>query len=418
MSYLFSHIYQHNYILILYFINYNYYYFIYVDYILLREHYMAISIQKKDLFDLMQKAYPIIPTKSSLQILSNFKLSFTGFHLEISATDLDHSMRVLGNASGDGPFDITVNAKKVFEIVRELPDCLINLDIDETVLLINCENGFSCKIAGADSRDFPGFPEISSGNEFEISSATLKDLILKSSFAVSKDETRVCLCGIFWEIDNEKTGMVATDGHRLGSVFYNSSFSVQNSVNGIISPKSVLNMVRVIDSKNPDEKIKVNIDEKYVTFSTPNLTMCSKLIDGPYPDYTKVIPRNNPKNAIIKKAILQNAVRRVSVLSNQKTHLVKFSFSKGKLEIVVLNRDIGGEAREIIDIDYDGDNHVIGFNGQYLLEIIDIIKESKIRLEMNTQISACLIFPVYEKEEEKTSEDLFLIMPLRIIEEI
>lgn len=380
---------------------------------------MAITIQKKELYDLMQKTYPIIPTKSSLQILLNFKLSFNGTSLEICATDLDHSMLVTGEAVGDGnPFEITVNAKKVFEIVRELPEGLIKLDIDETILLINCENGFSCKIAGADSRDFPGFPEISSGNEFEISSGSLKNLILKSSFATAKDETRACLCGILWEIDSEKTGMIATDGHRLGSSFLNSSFPVQNKITGIISPKSVLNMVKVIDSKNPDEKIMVSIDEKYVTFSTANLIMCSKLLDGPYPDYTKVIPRNNPKVSIIDKAVLQNAVRRVSVLANQKTRLVKFTFSTGKLEIVVLNRDIGGEAREIIDIDYEGDNHVIGFNGQYLLEILDIIKEPKIKLEMNTQISACLVFPVYEKEEEKISEDLFLIMPLRIIEEI
>jgi DNA polymerase-3 subunit beta len=164
--------------------------------------------------------------------------------------------------------------------------------------------------------------------------------------------------------------------------------------------------------------VKVNIGDKYISFSTPNLMMCSKLIEGPYPDYTKVIPRNNPKKAIIDKSILQNAVRRVSVLSNQKTHLVKFGFSKGNLEIVVLNRDIGGEAREVISVDYDNDIHNIGFNGQYLSEILDIIKTPKVMIEMNTQISACLLFPVYENETDKKSEDLFLIMPLRIMEEL
>lgn len=379
---------------------------------------MSISIQKKDLLDLLQKAYPIIPAKSSLQILTNFKLTYTGFHLEVSATDLDHSMRVVSPATGSGPFDVTVNAKKAFEIVRELPDGAVNLSLDENVLIIQSDSGFSCKIAGSDSRDFPGFPDISSTNEFEISSFTLKDIILKSSFAVAKDESRACLCGIFWEIHPEKTGMVATDGHRLGSSFINSSFPVQSKVNGIISPKSVLNLVRILDSKSGDESVKVNIGDKYISFSTPNLMMCSKLIEGPYPDYTKVIPRNNPKRAIIDKTILQNAVRRVSVLSNQKTHLVKFSFSKGNLEIVVLNRDIGGEAREVISIEYDNDNHNIGFNGQYFSEILDIIKTPKVMIEMNTQISACLIFPVFEKEEEKISDDLFLIMPLRIMEEI
>ncbi len=379
---------------------------------------MSISIQKKDLLDLLQKSFPIIPAKSSLQILTNFKFTYSGFNLEVSATDLDHSMRAVSSASGTGPFDVTVNGRKAFEIVRELPEGNVTLSLDENVLIIQSDSGFSCKIAGSDSRDFPGFPDISSDNEFEISSSDLKDLILKSSFAVAKDETRACLCGIFWEINSDKTGMVATDGHRLGSSFINKNLALESKVSGVVSPKSVLNLVRILDSKAADEMVKVNIGDKYISFSTPNLMMCSKLIEGPYPDYTKVIPRNNPKKAIIEKSILQNAVRRVSVLSNQKTHLVKFSFSKGNLEIVALNRDIGGEAREIISIDYDNDSHNIGFNGMYLSEILDIIKTQKVMIEMNTQISACLIFPVYENDTDRKSEDLFLIMPLKIMEEI
>jgi DNA polymerase-3 subunit beta len=338
--------------------------------------------------------------------------------LEVSATDLDHSMKVSGDATGDGVFDVTVNAKKAFDIVRELPEGNVSLDIDENVLLMHCDSGFSCKIAGADSRDFPGFPEIPGGNEFQIPSSILKDLISKSSFAVSKDESRACLCGVLWEISPEKSGMVSTDGHRLGSSFINSSFSVDSMISGIISPKSILNLVKILDFKSPNEPVKVNLGEKYISFSAPFVTMYSKLIDGPYPDYTKVLPRNNPKKAVIDKVSLQNAVRRVSVLSNQKTHLVKFTFSLNSLEIVVLNRDIGGEAREDIQVEYQGDTHAIGFNSQYLLEILDIIKTPKIIIEMNTQISACLIFPFFEKETDKTSEDVFLIMPLRIMDEM
>ena len=146
--------------------------------------------------------------------------------------------------------------------------------------------------------------------------------------------------------------------------------------------------------------------------------MYSKLLEGPYPDYSKVIPKNNPKNAIIDRNLLQLSVKRVSVLANQKTHLIKFLFSKNILEIVVSNNEIGGEARDKISIFYENDDTAIGFNSHYLLEILEIIKTDKIRIEMNTQISACLIFPVHEKEETRTSEDLFLIMPLRILDDI
>jgi DNA polymerase-3 subunit beta len=379
---------------------------------------MSITIFKKDLFDLMQKAFPIIPSKSSLQILSNFRLSYSDSQFEISATDLDHSMKVTCPASGNSLFDITVNARKVFDIVRELPEGNVTLDIDETVLLVQSEKGFSCKIAGADSRDFPGFPDVQPKSEFEVNVSNLKDMIVKSSFAVSKEETRACLCGVYWDISENRTGMVATDGHRLGSSFINASFSVSSPINGILSPKSLVNLIRVVDTKSPDEKINVQLGDKYIAFYNQTLYMCSKLIDGPYPDYTKVIPKNNPRNVIIDRVTLQSAVRRVSVLSNTKSHLVKFSFTKGSLEIVVLNREIGGEAREQIQIDYDMDDHSIGFNGQYFAEILDIIKTSKIRLEMNTQISACLLFPVYDSGTEIISEDQFLIMPLRIVEEL
>lgn len=375
---------------------------------------MSITVLKKDLFDIMQKAYPIIPLKSSLQILSNFMLLYSGFHLEITATDLDHSLKVVTKANGTGPFEVVVNARKVFEIVRELPDGLIKLDLDENVLLITCESGFSCKIAGSDVRDFPGYPEFEKVTEVELPILSLKNIISKSNFAVAKDESRAVLCGIYFEISENRVGMVATDGHRLGSSFFNEAISPDSVYNCVVSPKSVLNLIRIIDIKL-EEKIKITIGEKYISFSTNNLTMCSKLIDGPYPDYTKVIPKNNPKNVVIDKSNLQMALRRVSVLSNQKTHLVKFTFSKELLEIVVSNRDIGGEARESLPVDYNFDQHSIGFNSQYLLEILDIIKTPKIKIEMNTQISACLVFPQYEEEVE--SDDLFLIMPLRIMEE-
>jgi DNA polymerase-3 subunit beta len=243
-------------------------------------------------------------------------------------------------------------------------------------------------------------------------------MIIKSSFAVSKDESRTCLCGIFWNVENQSTGMVATDGHRLGSSFISGNYNVKEKISMIIAPKTLLHLIRVLESTDAKSTIAVSKDEKYVLFSNENLKICSKLIEGPYPDYDKAIPKNNPKKAIIEKGQLFEAVKRVSVLSNQKTHLVKCLIKDEEVEISVFNRDIGGEAHETIPASYSGEHHTIGFNAMYLIEIMNIIKQPKIRMEMNTQISACLIFPHYDKEEDKKSEDTFLIMPLRIMEEI
>ncbi len=379
---------------------------------------MALTIHKKDFFEIIQKAYPIVPSKSSLQILLNFKLIFSPESLEIVATDLDHSIKLKTPITGEGEFEITVNAKKLFEIVRELHDDNLTIDCDENVLTIESGGSFSCKISGADTRDFPPFPELENFNQIEIPLRNFKNMVTKSSFAVSRDEARACLCGVFWKVEKGKMGMIATDGHRLGCSFYSSDTGVDSDIGSIISPKSLIHLVRILDSEEVDDTISVAYGDKYIVFKSDSLTLCSKLIDGPYPDYEKVIPGNNPKKAVIDKGILLEAVKRVSVLSNQKTHLVKFVFGKNELEIVVMNRDIGGEARQVIPVDYDGEEHTIGFNALYFLEILSIIKTSSIRLEMNTQISACLLFPVYEDDKEKESDDLFLIMPLRILEEL
>jgi DNA polymerase-3 subunit beta len=376
---------------------------------------MSFSISKHKFLDILQKSFPIIPQKSTLQILSNFKITFYNNTFEITATDLDQSIKIKTDVIGDDGFDITVNARKIFEIIRELPDVDVKISVNEKILILETENKFICKISGSDSNDFPGFPEIQSDPLFDISPIILKNLIQKSSFAVAKDESRACLCGVLWEINTSKTGMVATDGHRLGSCFIKDKFSLKESVNCIVSPKSLLHLLKTADEKI-EGKISVVFNEKYIIFSTNTFTLCSKLIEGPYPDYKKVIPSNNPKESTIERLSLVNAVKRASVFSNAKTHLVKFTFSDRELEVAVINKEIGGEAKEKIKIDYNGDTHTIGFNAQYLMEILDIIKTEKIKILMNTQISACIINPVFQKEEDKLSEDVFLIMPLRIME--
>jgi DNA polymerase-3 subunit beta len=376
---------------------------------------MSINITKESFFDVLQKAFPVIPLKSSLQILSNFRIVCSDSKLEITATDLDQSIRILAVVEGDDTFDVTVNARKLFEIVRELPGGNIIISVEENILVIKSEKNFNCKIAGADAHDFPGFPEVYSGIDFEINHSLLKTMINKSSFAVANDETRACLAGVLWEVYSDKSGMVATDGHRLGSCFIKNKFSVKDKTSGIISPKSLNQMIKLIDSKQ-EENLTVVINEKYVSFSGKTFTFCSKLVEGPYPDYTKVIPSSNPKEAVVERMSLVNAVKRASVLSNQKTHLIKFCFSENQLEIMVVNKEIGGEAREKIEISYRNDAHTIGFNGLYFNEILDIVKTPRIKLKMNTQISACLIFPEHDIDEEVLSEDLFLIMPLRIME--
>jgi DNA polymerase-3 subunit beta len=378
---------------------------------------MSFSISKKNFYDVLQKTFPFVPSKSSLQILSNFKISIGNGVLEVTATDLDHSIKVKTPVSGTDVYEIAVNARKLFEIVREIEDGEITLDVDEQVLILESGDSFSCRIAGTDVKDFPSFPDINEAKSFDIGIDVLKNMIPKSVFAVSRDETRACLCGVYWEVEKEKTVMVATDGHRLGCAVCTKNFELDEKISCIVSPKTLMQVTKTMGLEI-EENINIKFGEKYVSFSTDTVSVFSKLIDGPYPDYEKAIPKNNQKKAIIEKSKLQDAVRRVSVLCNNKTHLIRLMFTKGILEIVVLNRDIGGEAKQKIKIDYDGEEHIIGLNAAYLSEILSIAGTKNVRMEMSTQISACLIYPVEEKPEDSFTNDVFLIMPLRIMEEM
>lgn len=378
---------------------------------------MPLQISQKQFFDILQKVCPVAPVKSSLQILSNIKVHVNDGKMEITATDLDHSILVSEDVQGSDIFEIAVNARKAFDLVREIPDGEIAIEIDENVLSLVSEKGFSCKISGADVRDFPEFPSVDAGISVTVLASDLKRMVQKSSFAVSKDSSRSCLCGVNWEIENEKMTMVATDGHRLGCCSIFASFDVAEKISAIVSQKTLTHISKILDTGDQTAAVTVTFGDKYLLFATEKMTLCSKLVEGPYPDYKKVIPKNNPKTAVIEKSVLLDAVRRVSVLSSQKTHLVKFCFSNNTLEIVVLNRDIGGEAREVIAVSYEGDEHTIGLNATYLNEILGIIDSPKVRFEMNTQISACLIFPE-TKDENQKSEYFSLIMPLRIMDEL
>lgn len=379
---------------------------------------VSLTVSKAALLEVVQKAYALAPPKSSLQILSNLKLSCSPERIEITATDLDQSIRCSCPAEGTADFQVAINARKLFDIVREIPDGDISIEEDENVLSIVSDKGFSCKVAGADVADFPEFPNVQDTTDVDMLVTDFRRTVTKASFAVSKDATRSCLCGVLWEIEGDRCTMVATDGHRLGRSHVLANTGITENVSVIVSPKTLLHVSRIVDSDDPDATMAVSIGEKYLVVGGENFTLCSKLIEGPYPDYSKVIPKSNPKSALLSRATLIDAVRRVSVLSNQKTHLVKFHFDGNTLEVMVLNRDIGGEAREVVAVEYDGEEHTIGFNAQYLSEILQIAQTDKVRLEMNTQISACLILPWNEDTTAPVDTELFLIMPLRLMDEV
>jgi len=374
---------------------------------------MKFSISKKSLINVVQKSLPVIPNVTSLNVLHNFKMIFSSNKLEVIASDLDNFVKATTDITGDGEVEIAVNAKKMFEVVKEIGDELLTLEVINNSLTINSESGFTCKITGVNIKDFPNFPDSKYGDTYSIPSSVFNSLVEKSNFAVSRDEARACLCGVLWECSSQRVGMVATDGHRLGASFSYTELGFENDTSVIVPNKSLQHILKTIEFGN-FENVDFTISDRNIVFSVDGFTLSAKLIDGPYPDYEKGIPNEFSKSVIIDRKNLISAIKRVSVLSNKKTGLVKFNFEDNNINICANNREIGGEANQIIPVKYDGeDNFLIGFNGTYLLEILNIIKTQDIKINMNGQFSATVISEVLETEN---NDSLFLVMPLRIFD--
>ena len=375
---------------------------------------MSFVISRNGFMDVVSKTIPVIPSKTSLQVLNNFKMTFSSDKLEIMASDLDNFVRASTPITGSGDAEIAVNAKKLMGQLKEIGDEQLTVEIANNELVIENETGFKCKITGVDLQEFPHFPESSYDDSHSIDSELFKRLVDKSSFAVSKDGARACLCGVLWEFFPERTGMIATDGHRLGASFIDVALGFEDDRSIIVPNKSLLHIAKNVDILS-SETISFSISDKHIVFSTDNFTLSSKLIDGPYPDYDKGIPKEFSKTSVVDRANLLGAVKRVTVASNKPPHLVKMAFNENSMEVAAKNIEDGYDAKQTLPTKYVGDgDHLIGFNGVYLSEILSIIDSEKIRIEMNSQVSAAVIFPSIEDGEDKISDDLFLIMPLRI----
>lgn len=374
---------------------------------------MSFTIGKDFLMDVIQKAYPVVPSRTSLQVLYNFKLTIENGTLQVTASDLDNFVRASTSIEGDGEAEIAVNAKKLFEILREIDNSNLTLEIRDNTLYITSDAGFACSLTGVDLREFPYFPDSGYAETYTMSTEQFKGLVDKSSFAVSKDESRASLCGVLWECGSNRAGMVATDGHRLGASFSAYESTLENDVSVIVSPKSLTHILKAAEMSGV-ETISYSFNEKHIIFTVDTFTLSTKVIDGPYPDYEKGIPSEFAKTATVDREQLISVIRRVSIFANRKTQLIKMLFKAGSVELSASNREIIAEGKQMIQAEYNSeDEHLIGFNSAYLLEILSIIDTPTVEIKMNTQVSAVLVLPV---AEEQKSDDVFLIMPLRIFE--
>lgn len=368
---------------------------------------MELKIKRDDFLKALALTQNIVEKKSTMPILANVLLEAKNKTLRINATDLEVGVSVVCPAEGIKEGKVTVLAKGLFDIIRELPNELISIKQGENNWLSIICGKSRFKIAGM---SFEEFPQIPAGKDAEVYTEE-RDLLLgminKVSFAMSTDETRYNLNGVF--LHGEKGGdgfkFAATDGHRL-SVVYRKPKSKWKLGNGIIIPKKgVFELKKILESYEGVFSFK--IDGKNLTVEKENVQLVVRLIEGQFPPYDQVIPRENKRILSVEKEIFIKALRRVSLMASDKTRGVKFQLSPGHLEISTSNPDFG-EAVEEIDVAYKGETFSVGFNSRYFLDVLGVLEDEKVVLEFKDEVSPCMIRSEFDKGL------MNVIMPMRM----
>jgi DNA polymerase-3 subunit beta len=303
---------------------------------------------------------------------------------------------------------VTIPAKKLLEIVRELPSAAIRI-AGTGEQRVNLECGRSkFKLLGIPREEFPNFPPVDFADSWTITSSDLQKLINHVSFAASTEESRPILNGVLWELRGDLMRMVATNGHRLARMDVQVSGGAA-SADLIVPPKALEQVRRLFGAS---DELEVAKSDNHLGFRSGNTVVFSRLIEGPYPNYEQVIPRDNDRACTVERDALASALRRVGVVASDQTHRVRLQFSGGALKLSVNTPDLG-EAQDEISVTYDGDALEIGFNANYVLEVLKYMPTDEVRMTFKAPERAATIEPV---GWDDPASYLALVMPLRLVD--
>lgn len=370
---------------------------------------MRLTISREKLQEGLAAVTASIPTKTTLPVLANILVETTERGIRLSGTDLDIAVMTEVAADVEVSGAVTIPAKKLAEIARELPPAPVKIGaIGEQRITLECGRS-RFKLLGLSRDEFPTFPNVKFADSWRVKSADLQKLISHTSFAVSSEESRPILNGVLWEVKAERMAMVATNGHRLAKMEITTSSGNGRSYELIIPPKALEQVKRLFPG---EEELEIARGENHIGFRSPFTSVFSRLIEGPYPNYELVIPRDNDRVAIADKTGLSSALKRMAVVASDQTHRIRLSFNTGMLKLSVQTPDLG-EAQDELPIRYTGDQLDIGFNASYLLEILRYIPTDEVKLTFKAPERAATLEP---EGWSDSASYLCLVMPLRLVD--
>lgn len=372
---------------------------------------MKLSVEKKDLLNVIARAQNIVEKRNTMPILVNVLLEAKGNGLRGFATDLEVSLTDEISASVKNPGKVAVNAKSLFEIIKELPEGKIELERKENNWLKITQNRAIFNIVGISPEEYPVFPTFTTQEFVRIESDVLAEMIEKTIYSVSTDETRYHLNGVYLEVKQDRDGatyrMVATDGHRLSLIDRKIPQAPKRSGNqGVIIPRKGLHEIRkLLDSV--EDSVEIAIEGAQLIVRNGTTILMVRLIEGKYPNYQQLIPQNLKEHFVVQREALLSSLKRVSLLSNAKSKGVTFALANGRMEITSNNPELG-DAKEEIEVEYKGKDLKIGFNARYVLDVLASMHDDVVRMDINDQLSPGVVRP--NDDPSYTC----VVMPMRI----
>jgi DNA polymerase-3 subunit beta len=371
---------------------------------------MQATISRAELQRGLGRIQSIVEKRNSMPILANALLTATKpDRLEIAATDLDIGIRGIHAADVTKPGGVTASARKLFEIVRELPDEPVQLTVNPNAYLeIRCARS-RFTLAGTAATEFPTLPSLAPETMGRLQAPVLASMIDRTMYAASTDETRYNLNGVYFEVveDGARLRMVATDGHRLAVAERAIGAETTGLVSGVILPRKALaELKRLVDEEDADE-IELGFEGNSALARKGDVTLVMRLVEGEFPNYRQVLPKSTQHRITLDSEVLAHAVRRVSLVSIERSKAIRVELGAGVLRVSSTNPDVG-DAFEELDVDYQGDGLAIGFNARYLLDSLSAFRTKEVELGLEDELSPAVIRPAED------GDSLAVVMPMRL----
>ena len=376
---------------------------------------MELTVGKADLQKELQLCQGVVEKRSTIPILSNVLLKASDGRLQIAATDLDVTILTSCGARITTPGGVTIEARRLFDVVRSLPDDDVRFTMQENNSMLIESGTAKFRLLGLPAEDYPTLPSVNVTEAFTLPLDELKTMVGKVKFAITHEETRFQLNGALLKVQPSRMEMVATDGHRMALINFPKATNGGGKKKGddltILIPRKALDEILRLEA-GEDGSVRFGVSENQLFFEAGERRLLARMIDVNFPNYMEVIARDNDRKVLVDRERLLSTIRRISLVANERTRAVRFDFSPGKLTVSSTNPELG-DARETVPIDYAGNPFFVGMNAAYVTDFLTAVDTQTVSLDLKDENSQCIGKPA-PTAEDLPYEYLYVVMPMRL----